>query len=431
MPLTDVQVRQARPKDKVYKLRDERGLLLMVRPTGAKWWRLRYKIQGKENMLSLGVYPDVSLSMARDRRDTARHLIADGKDPSAERQAEKNALTLANEATFEKVARHYLATLARKVRRGRGSIKTYKKAKWMLETFIFPKLGNTPIAQITASDLLVELKKIEAKGLNETARRTKQRCGKVLRHAIGLGHAVRDLTPDLRGLLEAPQVEHHAALTDPRHIGELLLDIDSYDGRFITRSAPRLEPLVFLRSFELRHLEWEHVDFEAAELRIPRTNMKGKRTYHIVPLAIQWSSQDLVETPPTSSIHRFKLFGAHAAKVTVTARAIVEGFDVFGDFPGRLVSVFIDSFLDSFFLETAEERLRHRVIPAVASAAHAGLQVIGLAEAAPRIASILRTLVRVNQRTARGSLATCSNRLPRPRAPRTSPGQDIGVGAPQ
>jgi hypothetical protein len=181
MPLTDIAVRQARPREKVYKLRDERGLLLMVRPTGAKWWRLRYKSQGKENMLSLGVYPDVSLSMARDRRDAARRLIADGKDPSAEGQAEKDALKL---------------------------------AKWMLETFIFPKLGDKPIGDITASELLVELKKIEARGLNETARRTKQRCGKVFRHAIGLGHKVRDLTPDVRGLLEAPQVEHHAGLAD-------------------------------------------------------------------------------------------------------------------------------------------------------------------------------------------------------------------------
>ncbi|HET9933718.1 MAG TPA: Arm DNA-binding domain-containing protein [Polyangiaceae bacterium] len=176
MPLTDITVRQARPKQKEYKLSDERGLLLVVRPTGAKWWRLRYQFQGKEKMISLGVYPDVSLSMARDRRDAARRLVADGKDPSAERQAEKQALKLASEATFEKIARHYLATLARKVRRGKGSIKTYKKAKWMLETFIFPKLGASPISQITASDLLVELKKIEAKGMNETARRTKQRC---------------------------------------------------------------------------------------------------------------------------------------------------------------------------------------------------------------------------------------------------------------
>ena len=255
MPLTDVQVRQARPKEKEYKLSDERGLLLVVRPTGAKWWRLRYQFQGKEQMISLGVYPDVSLSMARDRRDASRRLVADGKNPSAERQAEKQSLKLASGATFEKIARHYLATLARKVRRGKGSIKTYKKAKWMLETFIFPKLGAKPIGDITASDLLVELKKIEAKGMNETARRTKQRCGKVFRHAIGLGHKVRDLTPDLRGLLEAPDVEHHAALTDPRKVGELLLDIDSYDGRILTRCALRFEPLVFLRSSELRHLE--------------------------------------------------------------------------------------------------------------------------------------------------------------------------------
>jgi integrase len=304
MSLTDAAVRQARPKEKEYKLRDERGLLLVVRPTGAKWWRLRYAFQGKEKMISLGVYPDVSLSMARERRDEARRLIAEGKDPSAERQAEKKTLKLASEATFEKIARHYLATLAHRVRRGKGSIKTYKKAKWMLETFIFPALGSKPIVQITAPELLVELKKIELKGLHEACRRTKQRCGKVFRHAIGLGHQVRDLTPDLRGLLEAPDVEHHAALTDPRQIGELLLDIDGYSGRFITRCALRFEPLVFLRSRELRNLEWEHVDFEAAELRIPRGIMKGKRVYHIVPLAIQ-ALAILKELHPVTGARRY------------------------------------------------------------------------------------------------------------------------------
>lgn len=285
--LTDTQVRQARPKEKEYKLRDERGLLLLVRPTGAKWWRLRYKFQGKENMLSLGVYPDVSLSMARDRRDAARRLIANRIDPSTERKAEKKALTLASQATCEKIGRHYLATLARRIRRGKGSIKTYKKAKWMLETFIFPELGPKPIGQVTASDLLVELKKIEAKGMYETARRTKQRFGKVLRHAVGLGHQVRDFTPDLRGLLEPPQSEHHAALTDPRHVGELLLDIDAYTGRFVTKCALRLNPLLFLRPFELRGLEWAFVDFEGAELRMPRRSIKGQRTDLVVPLSIQ------------------------------------------------------------------------------------------------------------------------------------------------
>lgn len=287
MRLTDAQVRLARARDKDYKLVDGRGLFLLVQPQGGKWWRWRYRYRRREKMISLGVYPDVSLSMARDRRDAARRLLANGVDPSAQRQSEKEALRLSSQATFEIVSRSYLATLAQKVRHGKGSIKTYKKAKWMLETFIFPKLGRRLIAEITANELLVELKKIEAKGMNETARRTKQRCGKVFRHAIGLGHPVRDLTPDLRGLLEAPQVEHHAALTDPRQVGALLLDIDGYEGRFITRCALRLAPLLFLRPFELRHLEWSYVDFEEAELRIPRLNMKRKRAHHIVPLAVQ------------------------------------------------------------------------------------------------------------------------------------------------
>jgi hypothetical protein len=243
MPLTDVAVRQARPNQKEYKLCDERGLLLIIRPNGSKWWRLRYRFGGLEKMISLGVYPDVSLSMARERRDAARREVANNIDPSVKRQAEQAAAEAAACNTFELIARSYLASIALLVRKGKRSIRTYKKAKWMLETYIFPKLGERPITQITGHELLVELKKIETQGLNETARRTKQRCGAVFRHAIGLGHLARDITVDLRGLLEPPTVEHHAAITDPRKVGELLLDIDDYSGRFITRCALRLKPL--------------------------------------------------------------------------------------------------------------------------------------------------------------------------------------------
>jgi integrase len=156
--------------------------------------------------------------MARERRDGARREIANDIDPSVKRQADQAAAQAAARNTFDLVGRSYLASVALLVRKG---------------------------------------------GMHETARRTKQRCGKVFRHAIGLGQQVRDITVDLRGLLEPPTVEHHAALTDPRQVGELLLDLDTYEGRFITRCALRLEPLVFLRSRELRHLEWAHVDFEA------------------------------------------------------------------------------------------------------------------------------------------------------------------------
>ena len=147
-PLTDITVRQARPKEKEYKLSNERGLLLVVRPTAATWWRLRDRFQGREKMISLGIYPDVSLSIARDRRDASRRLVADGKDPSAERQADKKAQELTAQNTFEKVARSYLAGLAKKVHEGKAAIKTYTKAKWMLETFIFPRLGNRPITGV-------------------------------------------------------------------------------------------------------------------------------------------------------------------------------------------------------------------------------------------------------------------------------------------
>jgi integrase len=255
---------------------------LLVQPNGKKWWRFRYKWNGREQMLSMGVYPDVSLLQARERRNDARRLLARKIDPGAERRA----VRAVERQTFEGVARHYLAGLARQVRDNQRSAETLKKATWMLERFVFPDLGPRPIGEITSKELLVTLKKIETQNFRETARRTKQKCGQIFRHAVGLGYAERDITVDLRGLLESPLVEHHASITEPAQVGALLRALDNYHGRPETRAALRLAPLVFVRPGELRTAEWEHVDILAAQWRIPAHLMKMRRP-HIVPLSHQ------------------------------------------------------------------------------------------------------------------------------------------------
>ena len=282
MPLTDIAVRLARARDRAYKLADGGGLCLLVQPTGKKWWRFRYKWEGREQMLSMGIYPDVSLSQARERRGDARRLLARRIDPGAERRSVRTAQL----HTFEGVARDYLMRLSRHVRDNQRSPETLKKATWILERFIFPELGARPIAAITSKELLQVLKKIEAKNLHETTRRARQKCGQVSRHAVGLGYAERDITVDLRGLIESPLVEHHASITEPLRVGALMRAIDAYHGRPETHCALQLSPLVFVRPGKLRSAEWEHVDFEEAQWRIPAHLMKMRRP-HIVPLSRQ------------------------------------------------------------------------------------------------------------------------------------------------
>lgn len=277
MALSDTVIRTARPRDTAYKLSDGRGLSLLVNPNGSKWWRLRYRFYGREKMLSLGVYPDVPLKLARERCDDARKQIAAGQDPSVERHAEKAA----REHTFEIVAREWLALQQKKL-----SLSTYNKSRWMLETFIFPDLGARPIGEITAPDLLTAIRKIEARGINETARRTKQRCGQVLRYAIATGRAQHDISADLRGALAPVVSKHHAAITDPTQIGELLRAVDGYSGQLVTAAALKLAPLVFVRPGELRAARWTEFDLERAEWRISAERMK-MREAHVVPLSTQ------------------------------------------------------------------------------------------------------------------------------------------------
>lgn len=297
MSLTDLAVKNAKPGQKTVRLRDDRGLYLEISPKGGKWWRLRYMIKGKANMLSLGVYPDVSLKDARERRDEARKLIANGIDPSAARKEEK-AEAAAEALTFEHVAREWYERF---------------KPKWSashsldviqrLEKNVFASLGPKPIRDITAPELLAAVRLIEGRGAVESARRILQMCGQIFRYAIATGQADRDIAADLRGSLPPAREKHHASLTDPKAVAQLLRAIDGYQGSLVAVCALKLAPLVFVRPGELRHAEWSEIDFDKAEWRIPAAKMKMKEQ-HIVPLSRQ-AVAILLELHPLTGSGRY------------------------------------------------------------------------------------------------------------------------------
>jgi integrase len=277
MPLTDTAIRNAKPQLKPFKLFDGGGLFLLVNPNGSRWWRLKFRIGGKEKLLSLGVYPDVSLKEARDKRDEARKLIAQGIDPSAQRKA-----TRAAEAeTFEAIAREWLAKF--------GPSWTPEHAERITRRFernVFPWIGARPVREVTAPELLAVLRRIEERGALDTAHRAHQNCGQVFRYAVATGRAERDPSADLRGALPPVNDKHHASITDPKAIGALLRAMEGYQGSFVVLCALRLAPLVFVRPGEMRGAEWAEIDFEKAEWRIPASKMK-MREQHIVPLSVQ------------------------------------------------------------------------------------------------------------------------------------------------
>ncbi|WP_027368272.1 tyrosine-type recombinase/integrase [Desulfocurvibacter africanus] len=277
MPLSDTSVRNAKPESKPRKLSDGGGMFLLVTPSGGKWWRFKYRFKGKEKLLSLGVYPDVSLKEARERRDEARKLLANGIDPSETRKAEKNSQA----DSFEEVAREWYDKF-----KPSWSDSHAMRILRRLEQNIFPWLGSRPIKTISAPDLLAVIRRIETRGAVETAHRALQNCGQIFRYAVACGRAERDPSGDLRGALPPSEEKHHASLTDPKAVAALLRDIDDYEGSFVTRCALRLAPLVFVRPGELRHAEWSEIDLDHAEWRIPAEKMKA-RTMHIVPLSKQ------------------------------------------------------------------------------------------------------------------------------------------------
>jgi integrase len=277
MPLTDTAIRNAKSKEKAVKLFDGGGLFLLIQPNGTKLWRLAYRFAGKQKLLAFGIYPTISLPAARDRRDGAKKHLAEGVDPAVLQKIEKQARVV----TFRLVAEELLNKMKRE---GRAET-TLTKTRWLLK-FALTTIGDRPISKISAHELLDVLRKIEARGNYETARRLRSTCGMVFRYAIATARAERDPSVDLRGALTAPKVKHRATIVEPKAIGALLRAIEGFDGHATTRVALRLAPMIFVRPGELRHAEWKEFDFEKAEWIIPAEKTKTRRP-HRVPLASQ------------------------------------------------------------------------------------------------------------------------------------------------
>lgn len=282
--LTDTAIRNAKPREKPYKMGDSLGLFLLVQPTGGKLWRLKYRIEGREKKLGLGTYPDVSLTKARKARDEAREMIAEGKDPSREKQKADLRSRMQAGDLFRDIADEYCAKRKRDGQKG-WSPATAKRSEYLLG-LLRPSIGRLSIAEIEPADVLGAIRKIEGKGNLESARRTLQLAGAVFRYAVATARLASDPTRDLRGALTAPTVTHYGAITDAKRAGELLRSIDGYEGQGVTKAAMQIAPHVFVRPGELRHAEWEEIDLDGALWTIPAGKMKMRKP-HTVPLSRQ------------------------------------------------------------------------------------------------------------------------------------------------
>jgi integrase len=280
MALSDAKVRNAKPQAKPYKIADGEGLFLLVVPSGSKYWRLKYHFAGKEKLLALGVYPDVSLGDARERRGQARKVLAAGGDPGEVRKEAKRLAILRTENGFEVVAREWFAQ-----RKHEWAASSARAMLARLEAHILPKLGNRPVAEITAPEVLSVLRVVEARGTLDTAQRVMQICGQIFMYAIATGRAERNPVPDLRGAIKTP-VTKHLAYLGASELPEFLANLSAYVGAPETKLALRLLLLTFVRTTELRAAEWTEFNLEKAEWRIPGERMK-MREQHIVPLSDQ------------------------------------------------------------------------------------------------------------------------------------------------
>jgi integrase len=278
--LSGTAIRNAKPKTRPYKIADGEGLFLLIMPSGSKYWRLRYFFAGKEKLLALGVYPEISLTDARDRRAQARKDLATGKDPGEVKKEAKQLAMVEDANTFEVIAREWYDK--RKHEWAPGSVRC--KLHY-LERQLLPTLGQRAITAITAPQVLDMLRVIEERGTLDTARRVMQMCGQIFRYAIATGRAERNPVPDLRGALMTPVVKHQAFLKESE-LPDYLRSLEAYDGGLQTKLALRFLLLTFVRTNELRGAEWTEIDWDKAEWRIPAERMKMKEL-HIVPLSRQ------------------------------------------------------------------------------------------------------------------------------------------------
>lgn len=282
MALTTVEIKAAKPNTRgEYKLADGGGLYLLVTATGSKLWRWKYRFDGKEKKLSLGVYPDVSAAEARELRDAAKKLLSAGKDPGLQKRLDKQQRKIRSANTFALVAEEYIA---KREKEGVASVTTIK-ARWLV-SLLNSAIGQRPIGEISAQELLSAIRPTEASGRRETARRLRSFSGRVFRYAVATGRAQSDPSSDIRGALVAPKVKHRAAIIEPKRLGELLRAIEEYGGQPATKAAMQILPHVFVRPGELRNATWAEFDLASGVWVIPPARTKMRKE-HRVPLSAQ------------------------------------------------------------------------------------------------------------------------------------------------
>lgn len=313
MPLSDTAIRAAKPQAKPLKMSDSGGLFLLLTPAGGKWWRYSYRFNGKQKTLSLGTYPDTGLRDAREKHAEARKLLAQGIDPGETRKAIKAAREGSAANSFEVVAREWWAS-----HMGTKAVSHRDKVLRRFELYLFPWIGNKPIADITAPQVLEAVKRIEKLGILETAHRALQTCGQVFRYAVQNGRAVRDVTADLKGALPQPSIKHMATFTEPKQVAELLRALDGFSGTFTVQCALKIAPMLFVRPGELRMAKWADIDLDAGEWRYMVTKTK---TDHLVPLPRQ-AVAILRELHPLSGHGVYVFQGGHSPLKPMSESAI-------------------------------------------------------------------------------------------------------------
>ena len=314
MPLTDREIKNEKAGEKAKKLFDGEGLYVEVAPAGGKWWRLKYRFEGKEKRLSLGVYPGVSLKEARQRKNAARKLLADGVDPSENRKARKTAAAGRSANSFEVVMREWYAKFS-----PTWTATHSERLLRMFERDIFPWIGARPISEVTAKELLIVVRRIENRGALDTAHRARGRCGQVFRYGIATGRCTHDPSSGLRGALAPVKGEHFAATTDPQKLGGILRAMDAYEGEFTVQCALRLMPLVFVRPGELRMARWRNINLVACEWRYDATKTEVQ---HIVPLSRQ-AVKVLLELQPLTGAGTYVFPGSRSQQRPMSDNAIL------------------------------------------------------------------------------------------------------------
>ena len=279
--LTDAAIRKIKADDKPFKVADMHGLYLLVQPNGARYWRMDYRHAEKRGTVALGVYPDVSLKEAREKRANARKLLEKGVNPSSYKRLTRGVAAISAGDTFKSVADEWL----QKVEAEGRAPTTIDKLRWLLG-FAEPLIGGRPVGDITAPELLTVLRTVEVRGRYESARRLRSTCGSVIRYAVATGRAQRDITADLQGALVTPKVRHYPAIVEPKKVGALLRAIEGYEGQPAVAFALRFAPHLFVRPGELRSAEWSEFDMDTKVWTIPGPKMKMGRP-HRVPLSRQ------------------------------------------------------------------------------------------------------------------------------------------------